>query len=64
MKPIFLKVVESTTRPGMLSIRMDSNDPTATPFYKALTASGAKVGDTLVVQLLDDLVEIDRNEDE
>ncbi len=51
MKPIRLVVVRSTTRPDMLSIRVNPRDATATAFYRALTASGAKVGDVLEVRL-------------
>jgi len=47
MKPIRIIVVESTTRPGGLSIRAKEGDATATPIFKALNASGAKPGDVL-----------------
>ena|SRR6185312_5276760 len=47
MKPIRMIVVESTTRPGELSIRAKEGDPTATPIFKALNVSGAKAGDVL-----------------
>jgi hypothetical protein len=47
MKPVRVRVVNSTTRRGMLSIRFKPGDPTATRIYEALTASGAQPGDIL-----------------
>ena len=51
MKPIRVVVVESTTRPGRLSLRAKLGDPTATPWLLALTESGAKPGDVLELRL-------------
>ena len=52
MKPIRIVVVESTMRPGELSIRAKEGDATATPIFRALNASGAKVGDVLELRLV------------
>lgn len=51
MKPIRLVVVNSKSRPGLLSVRVKPDDATATPFYLALTDSGAKPGDVLELRL-------------
>lgn len=46
---IRLFIVESTTRPGMLSVRVNLGDTTATPFYRAITAAFT-LGDVLEVR--------------
>lgn len=51
MKTIRLYVVHSLSRPGMLSIRADPDDRSATKFYQLLNESGAKVGDVLELKL-------------
>lgn len=51
MKSFRLHVVESTRHPGQLSLRVNVGDRTATPFYAALTNSGAKVGDVVELRL-------------
>lgn len=53
MKPIRVVVVQSLSRPDLLSIRMAGEDLSATPFNRALTESGAKVGDVLELRLAD-----------
>ena len=47
MKPIRMVVIESTSRPGRLSLRAKIGDATATAIFVALTESGAKPGDVL-----------------
>lgn len=43
-------IVESTSRPGTISIRLNRNDPTVTPLFRLLTEAGFKPGDAFVIR--------------
>jgi hypothetical protein len=57
VKPLRLHVVQSRSRPDQLSIRVKTEDRTASPFYEALTASGAEIGDVLELRPFNQLRE-------
>jgi hypothetical protein len=53
VRPIPVLVIESTTRPGELSIRAKEGDATATPVFLALNVCGAQPGDWMELRLVE-----------
>lgn len=46
-RPFVFRVIESTSRPGQLSVRLDAKDLFGGGFMQALKANGFKPGDLI-----------------
>lgn len=52
MKPLRAVVIQSTTRPGMLSMRLNEDDATGTSLLRALAEAGFRPGDVVELSLV------------